>query len=280
LFERTDRLEEWRGLDWRDPKTLPGIAREIAGTQDETVELGDLQRTIARALFQQETVGDFVFPYFGLLRDLRRVRDTLQQRFRRRPSTWELVSAAVRLGSREGGNTDEPSASQNGPEGKGEDTSINQNDPTVPELRKLYRAYRSLENVGTEESLSPEARLADQIYRLGATLCVDGCPACLHQESSLMPDPLQRLAVSRELLQEYQEFLLEPSTLRVEATDPIPSEVSIRRFVAQHGRCRIITVPSRYPELRIPLKSFVLREVSFHPRARRIVLFVEASSEG
>src|SRR5437764_661081 len=81
----------------------------------------------------------------------------------RQPAAWEIVSAAVRR----------PAAA----------------DPAAPHLAALLPAYRELAP-GQDDSLRPEARLAEQVYRLGAAVCADGCRACLHQPSPLMADEL------------------------------------------------------------------------------------------
>ncbi|MEJ2389064.1 MAG: hypothetical protein P8Y27_17670, partial [Chromatiaceae bacterium] len=71
---------------------------------------------------------------------------------------------------------------------------------TTPRLAAQLRAYQGLEHATLEESLGAEARLADQVYRLSARLCVDGCQGCLHSGSDLMADTLAESAVSRRLL--------------------------------------------------------------------------------
>ncbi|MEJ1156638.1 hypothetical protein, partial [Prosthecomicrobium sp. N25] len=68
------------------------------------------------------------------------------------------------------------------------------------ELGRLLEAYRGLESANLDDSLSPQMRLADQVYRLASRQCVDGCRACLHLESDLMTESLLASSVSRRLL--------------------------------------------------------------------------------
>src|SRR3546814_10325900 len=68
---------------------------------------------------------------------------------------------------------------------------------------RLLRAYATIEDAAQEESLSPEGRLADQVYRLHARLCVDGCQACTHQSSDMMTDSMVEASTSRTLLSRF-----------------------------------------------------------------------------
>jgi hypothetical protein len=95
----------------------------------------------------------------------------------REPSTWEQVSATVRAAEAQ--------------------------DPDTPQLTALLNAYQGLEDATQEESLSPQARLADQVYRLSARLCVDGCQACLHAGSDVVQGGLVEASVSRRLLERW-----------------------------------------------------------------------------
>ncbi|MEJ1935070.1 hypothetical protein WDZ92_33145, partial [Nostoc sp. NIES-2111] len=67
----------------------------------------------------------------------------------------------------------------------------------------LLRAYAGIDDAAMDESLSPEGRLADQIFRLHARLCVDGCKACVHQPSDIMSDSLAEASTSRTLLERF-----------------------------------------------------------------------------
>ena len=95
----------------------------------------------------------------------------------REPSQWELVSATVRAAA--------------------------DNDSVTPRLAALLETYQGLEDATLEESLGAEARLADQVYRQRARLCVDGCQGCLHTGSDLMPEALAESTVSRRLLEQF-----------------------------------------------------------------------------
>jgi hypothetical protein len=85
---------------------------------------------------------------------------------------WELASAAVE-------------AATNG---------------NAPVLGKLYTAYDA-HDPNAEGSMTPAARVAEQVFRLAASLCADGCRSCVHQQSDLMSDSLAEASVSRSLLQ-------------------------------------------------------------------------------
>jgi protein-tyrosine phosphatase len=70
-------------------------------------------------------------------------------------------------------------------------------------IRVLLSAYARIEDAAQDESLSPEGRLADQVFRLHARLCVDGCRACVHQSSDLMTESLAEASTSRTLLSRF-----------------------------------------------------------------------------
>ena len=182
LFEDETRHAAWRALDPRDPDTIPRIARELTGT-DAVAPVH--RQLLGRVLFQEESAGHRRFAVYALHREIRAVRDRLTQTLNRPPSAWELVSEAVRRAE---------SA-----------------DATTVALAELHAAYRTLATGGPKEP-GARARLADQVYRLGASACVDGCRGCLHRASPLMPDAQAAVAVSRDLLARYREFVLAPAT--------------------------------------------------------------------
>ena len=71
---------------------------------------------------------------------------------------------------------------------------------------RLLAAYDRLEDASQEGSLSAASRLADQVFRIGAHLCVDGCQACVHWPSDLMSDTMAEASTSRRLLQRFLAF--------------------------------------------------------------------------
>ena len=166
--QRADH-ERWRGLDRRDPRVLAAIAGDLGAPAGST-----LPASLINILFGVETVGAATFALYDVAADLESVRERLAITMRREPTDWELASAAVR-------DADEGGA---------------------PDLSRLKGAYSSL-GESVEESFSPEARLADQAFRLGAPLCHDGCRACVHQSSDLMGDSLVQASTSRRLLSRY-----------------------------------------------------------------------------
>lgn len=99
----------------------------------------------------------------------------------RAPSTWELVGAVGHDAANGGAHT--------------------------PRWARLLEIYGGLEGANLDGSLAPQARLADQIYRLCARLCPDGCQACLHLGSDLMDDGLAEMTVSRRVLERFWAFV-------------------------------------------------------------------------
>jgi hypothetical protein len=177
-------------------------------------------QALRRILFQIETVGSDSFALYDLHREIRAVRRALEERTRpgnqppRRPTAWELVSAAVTAAR---ANRD------------------------VPTLAALLAAYEKLTAGLGDNAPSAEARLADQVYRLSASLCVDGCRACLHRSSALMPDAQTAATVSREVLARYREWVLAPLTVRVEKASDIPTDLDER--LKRHGTVRLLVLP-------------------------------------
>ena len=174
VFSRVERHAAWRMLDPRSTEQMTELAREL-GLSPEA-DHGAMQGVL-RILYGTETVAHERVDLYYLYREVRAVTARLTQELDREPSTWEQVSAAVQVAARQ--------------------------DPLVPCLSALLRAYEGLEDAAQEESLSPQARLADQVHRLSTRLCVDGCQACLHTGSDLMQSGLVEASVSRRLLQRY-----------------------------------------------------------------------------
>jgi hypothetical protein len=178
LFEREADVARWRSWDPRDEQRLRTLARELG--VDLEADAGPFQGVL-RLLYDAEEVGGERFELFVLHRELRRLATTLERDMGRQPSAWELVAKVV----------DRAAAG----------------DPSAPGWSRLLAGYRALQEASLEESLSPEARLADQAYRISARLCVDGCQACLHTGSSLMDDDMAEVTVSRRLLERLALFL-------------------------------------------------------------------------
>jgi hypothetical protein len=166
-----ERHGTWRSEDPRDPRVLARIAAalDLGGTG-----AAPLPASIVRILFGVESVGPDTFTLYDVASALEAVRGSLAKRMGRAPADWELASGAV---------ADAVAGGQ-------------------PELARLHLAYRALGGT-EEESFHPDARLADQAFRLAAPLCHDGCRACVHQSSDLMGDSLVQSSTSRTLLQAY-----------------------------------------------------------------------------
>lgn len=239
LFEHPDRHAGWRRLDPAEPDTLRRIGRELTGT----AAVSELHlQALGRAMFQREAVGGRVFDRYDLVREVRAVRDRLAGG-RRRPTAWELVTAAVRAAAG--------------------------NDPVTPTLAALLETYRTVSPVA-EGSLRAEARLAEQVYRLGAAVCPDGCRACLHRSSPLMPDALAATAVSRDVLAGYREFVLEPGTVRV-GDGRGPGEIEVEDLVRREGLCRLLVDPAVNDGLAGELACRGFTGGEYDPLLRRVV---------
>ena len=164
-----DRHDAWRLVDLRDATAIAAIACEIS-PDGNAVHLPPI---LGRILFAQEAVEAEPFALYEIAADIESVR--AQTFGAGRPVLgWELASAAVE-------------AAKSG---------------TAPVLKRLFEAYDAL-NPAAEGSLAPNARLAEQVFRLSAPLCADGCRSCVHQSSDLMSDSLANASVSRSLLQRF-----------------------------------------------------------------------------
>jgi hypothetical protein len=172
LLELEDRHACWRAMDPNDPAQLTAIGADLglaAGTPPPA--------SMLRVLFGVEIVGSERFEIYDLARSVNAVDRGLLERLGRAPSAWELTSSVV------------------------EHSKVN---PTSPGGR-LLAAFGALEDAVHDDSLSPEGRLSDQVYRISARLCVDGCQACVHQASDLMSDTLVEASTSRSLLRRFVE---------------------------------------------------------------------------
>jgi hypothetical protein len=172
-------IARWRSWDPRDERRVRELARELGADLD--VDAGPFQGVL-RLLYGAEEVGGDRFELFTLYQEIQAVGSSLTQEMGRDPSAWELVGTMV--------------------------ARAESGDARATEWRRLLERYRAVEDAVQEESLSAEARLADQAYRLSARLCVDGCQACLHTGSSLMHGDMAEVAVSRRLLERLGVFLL------------------------------------------------------------------------
>jgi hypothetical protein len=124
-------------------------------------------------------------------------------------------------------------------------SAANADDPLTPKLTELLRAYEEELDIGSDdEAIGPHGRLADQVYRLGAALCVDGCRGCLHRSSSLMSEEQTAATVSREMLARYREWVLQPLTSRVEKAADIPKDLDER--LKRYSTVRLLVAPQVY----------------------------------
>lgn len=165
FFATPEQHQSWRAMNPTQPDQLGNIAKALGRTD------GVLPASLIRILFGHEEIGSSQFALYDLAGEIAQVTASLLNRSGREPTAWEVTSAAVA-----------------------------QAEAGTGELARLLRAYRGVDHANLDDSLSPEMRLADQIYRLAARQCVDGCRACLHLESDLMTDSLMASSVSRRIL--------------------------------------------------------------------------------
>lgn len=165
-----ERHNHWRSSDSRDTHALQEIARELGAGDDQ----GSLIPTLSRILFTFEHIEAEQFAVYDVASDIEAVRERTAARLGRPLLGWELASAAV-ADARSG---------------------------AALVLKRLYDVFDALDP-NAEGSLTPDVRLAEQVYRLGAPLCIDGCRSCVHQSSDLMTDSLMEASVSRSLLQRF-----------------------------------------------------------------------------
>lgn len=167
LFEAGDHHGQWRALDPDNPSTLRTLVEAL-----DLPPGAAAPPAVLRVLYGKEQIGIERFDLYNLAIELRVVEAALQSKLKREPSAWELISACV----------DQATAGKS------------------PVAARLLAAYAQVEDAALDDSLSPENRLADQLYRLHGRLCVDGCHACVHQPSDLMSEGLAQASTSRSLL--------------------------------------------------------------------------------
>jgi hypothetical protein len=178
VFDREADAARWRSWDPRDERRIQALASELG--VDLESNAGPMQGVL-RLLYGTEEFGSQRYELFQLHREIRSVRASLEKALEREASAWELVGAVVARAA--------------------------EKDAAVQQWSQLLESYRSLDEALQEESLSAEARLAEQAYRLSARLCVDGCQTCLHTGSTIMDDDLAEVVVSRRMLERLGAFL-------------------------------------------------------------------------
>jgi hypothetical protein len=161
---------DWRSLDPRRPDTLDAIGRDLG--IDFHADDAPSPQQLLRLLYANEAIGGQQVALYDVWQEVMAARAALRALIGREPDGWEIVSAAS----------------------KGAVAGL------YPTLATMLSAYSQIEGSAQDGSLSPAERLADQIYRVSGRLCFDGCLACLHGDSDLMPAALAEVAVSRRLL--------------------------------------------------------------------------------
>jgi hypothetical protein len=173
---REEKHAEWRELDPGELSDMRKLAADLGVDGDRV----PLDRVIT-IVFGSELVGDERFEFFDLYKEIRHIKTQLNEETGRMPTVWEVVSAATQRAVAES--------------------------PETPRLAALHRVYAGLPDASQEESFSPGARVADQIHRLSASLCVDGCQACLHSGVGMADASQGEASVSRIVLARYSDSL-------------------------------------------------------------------------
>jgi hypothetical protein len=167
--------DHWRSLDPRRPNTLDQIGRDL-GIDFHGSDAPSPQQLL-RLLYANEAIGGQQVALYDVWQEVMAAKTALRSLIGREPDGWEIVSAASK-GALDG---------------------------LYPTLATMLSSYSRIEGAAQDGSLSPGERLADQIYRVSGRLCFDGCLACLHGDSDLMPSALADVAVSRRLLSRFME---------------------------------------------------------------------------
>jgi hypothetical protein len=167
--------EHWRALDPRRPETLDAIGGDL-GINFHAADAPSPQQLL-RLLYAHEAIGGHQVALYDIWQEVMAAKESLSSLIGREPDGWEIVSAA----------------------------SNGALDGIYPTLATILSAYSQIEGAAQDSSLSPGERLADQIYRVSGRLCFDGCQACLHGDSDLMPSPLAEVAVSRRVLKRFMD---------------------------------------------------------------------------
>ena len=178
VFQHEDLHDSWKKLDPREERDMERLGESLGLSMEQ--KQSSLQ-SVTRLLYGHEAIHSQRFEFFDLCKEIRSAGAALRSQMVRSPSIWELVSQAVRLAG--------------------------EASPHTPKLTALLEFYRTLEDASVVDSLSPESRLADQVYRLSASLCIDGCPACLHTGSDIMTGSLAEASTSRRLLERFSRTL-------------------------------------------------------------------------
>jgi hypothetical protein len=170
-----EQRDFWRSLDPRRPDTLDQIGRDL-GIDFHASDAPSPQQLL-RLLYATEEIGGQQVALYDIWQEVMAAKTALRTLIGREPDGWEIVSAASK-GALDG---------------------------LYPTLATMLDSYSKIEAASQDGSLSPAERLADQIYRVSGRLCFDGCLACLHGDSDLMPSDLAEVAVSRRLLTRFME---------------------------------------------------------------------------
>ena len=173
--------DSWQQLDPGDIETVRRIGRDLGWDADEVPEL---MQAVMRIVYSTQEVEGERFSALVLRREANRLSGDLRASSGRFPSTWELVSGLVR--------------------------SAGEAQSSSPRWAALLRAYERIERIAPDGALSPGARLAEQVLRVAAPLCTDGCRGCLHAGSDLMSDLLVELTTSRRLLERFWRSCYSP----------------------------------------------------------------------
>ncbi|MGV3524208.1 MAG: AAA domain-containing protein [Candidatus Sericytochromatia bacterium] len=193
LYEHREQVNAYLATK-PDPReiTIENLAQALALPKD----LQEVVQYAYQLLFEVYQVGLEHFTAWDLFCELKGMDKILSHDMKRMATAWELVSYVVQQASAE----------------------LEAKQTRLSKWSKLLKSYRGLDlapdETGEQESLQPESRLAEQAYRLSARLCADGCLACLHTGSPLMPDSMAQYAVSRRVLEWFEASLKDPNFMQ------------------------------------------------------------------
>lgn len=178
---RNEPRESWSHLDPRKENDVRAVLDRFGVRA--LVEGGVSAQHLLRTVFGREFVGGEEFRLLDLDREARALFRSLESQLGRPGRVWELISGVL-----ENAASEAPA------------------EPT-PRLHALLAAFRGLPNEQTEDgSRSAEDRLADQVYRLSAPLCIDGCLSCLGAGAGVVQSSWTDVTTSRQTLERFLAF--------------------------------------------------------------------------
>lgn len=177
VAERTEDHARWRSQNPRDAAWVEELAAELGEPAD-----GGAMPVVLSMLYGDIEIEGSRLSNLDLYIEALGVRQDLRTQMGRQPSSWELVGGVL--------------------------NHARSQSPTDSEWARLLQVYHDLEETPADgDELSPTRRVADQVHRLAAPFCVDGCQACLHGPHDQMDSAVAETVLSRTLLERYWRFM-------------------------------------------------------------------------